>query len=142
MVKQYQNTGEDTGNTAPTLFEYDSFGNQVKQTLALTENPTPDNSPVSEMAYSVEAGEDGVYSLTTTTRYNAAGQPLSSVQKQLISQLSPTLESKSVFVSERGLTSTQWTVYSGGTKRVQYSTEPGSSITAETVTVDGVVRSQ
>ncbi|MBQ8376945.1 MAG: RHS repeat-associated core domain-containing protein, partial [Akkermansia sp.] len=67
---------------------------------------------------------------------------LSSVQKQLISQLSPTLESKSVFVSERGLTSTQWTVYSGGTKRVQYSTVPGSSITAETVTVDGVVRSQ
>jgi hypothetical protein len=45
-------------------------------------------------------------------RYNADGQPLSSVQKQLISQLSPTLESKSVFVSERGLTSTQWTATS------------------------------
>ena len=79
---------------------------------------------------------------TTTTRYNAAGQPLSSVQKQLISQLSGTLESKSVLVSERGLTSTQWTVYSGGTKRVQYSTAPGSAITAETVTVDVVALSQ
>ena len=89
-----------------------------------------------------EALADGVNSVTTTTRYNAAGQPLSSVQKQLISQLSGTLESKSVFVSERGLTSTQWTVYSGGTKRVQYSTVPGSAITAETVTVDGVVRAQ
>ena len=89
-----------------------------------------------------EALADGVYSVTTTTHYNAAGQPLISVQKRLISQLSGTLESKSVFVNERGLTSTQWTVYSGGTKRVQYSTVPGASIPAETVTVSGVVRSQ
>ena len=64
------------------------------------------------------------------------------LQKQLISQLSATIENKSVFVSERGLTSTQWPVYSGGTKRVQYSTVPGSAITAETVTVDGVTLSQ
>ena len=65
-----------------------------------------------------------------------------SVHKQLISQLSPAIESKSVFISERGLTSTLWTEYSGGTKRVQYSTVPTSSITAETVTVSGVVISQ
>ena len=64
------------------------------------------------------------------------------MQKQLISQLSPTLESKSVFVSERSLTSTQWSEYSAGTKRVQYSTVPGSAITAETVTVSGVALSQ
>ena len=83
-----------------------------------------------------------MYSITTTTRYNAAGQPLISVQKRLISEPSPTLESKSVFVSERGLTSTQWTEYSAGTKRLQYSTVPSSAITAETVTVDGVVVSQ
>ena len=54
----------------------------------------------------------------------------------------PTLENKSISISERGLTSTLWTEYSGGTKRVQYSTIPTSSITAETVTVDGVVISQ
>ena len=80
--------------------------------------------------------------MTTTTRYNAAALPLTSVQKQLISQLSGTIESKSVFVSERGLTSTQWTEYSGDTKRVQYSTVPTSSITAEVVTVDGFALSQ
>ena len=96
---------------------------------------------MTESTPGVESLADGVYS-TTTTRYNAASQPLISVQKQLISQLSPTLESKSVFVSERSLTSTQWTVYSGGTKRVQYSTVPDSSITAETVTVSGVALSQ
>lgn len=50
--------------------------------------------------------------LTITMRYNADGQPLSSVQKQLISQISPTLESKSFFVSEQGLTSTRWTATS------------------------------
>ena len=47
-----------------------------------------------------------------------------------------TLESKSVFVSERGLTSTQWSEYSENTKRIQYSAVPTSDITAETVTVD------
>jgi hypothetical protein len=49
------------------------------------------------------------------------------------------LESKSVFVSERGLTSTQWSEYSENTKRIQYSSVPTSDITAEAVTVDGVV---
>ena len=61
---------------------------------------------------------------------------------QLISQLSPTLESKSVFVSERGLTSTQWSEYSAGTKRLQYSTVPSSAITAETVTVTPYIYNQ
>ena len=69
-------------------------------------------------------------------------QPLTSVQKQLISQLSALIESKSVFVSERGLTSVQWTEYSEHTKRVQYSTVPTSSITAEAVMVDGFALSQ
>ena len=57
------------------------------------------------------------------------------MQKQLISQLSPTLENKSVFISERGLTSTTWSEYSENTKRTQYSTVPTSSITAEGVIV-------
>ena len=61
------------------------------------------------------------------------------MQKQLISQLSLVLESKSVFVSERGLTSTQWTGYSENTKRIQYSAVPSSDITTEAVTVYGFV---
>ena len=97
---------------------------------------------MTETSLGVESLADGVYSTTTTTRYNAAGQPLSSVQKQLISELSPTLESKSVFVSERGLTSTQWSEYSEDTKRIQYSAVPTSDITAEAVTVDGFTLSQ
>ena len=142
LVKSWADTGLDTTPTAATLYEYDSMGNVVKQTLALTDAPAVSDSPMTETTHGVESLTDGVYSITTTTRYNAAGQSLTSVQKQLISQLSPTLESKSVFVSERGLTSTQWSEYSAGTKRVQYSTVPGSSITAETVTVSGVALSQ
>ena len=64
------------------------------------------------------------------------------MQRQLISQLSPVLESKSVFVSERGLTSTQWSEYSENTKRIQYSAVLTSDITAEAVTVHGFVLSQ
>ena len=142
LLKQYQYSGADTTPTAPTLYEYDSFGNISKQTLALSETPTKDNSPVIEMSYTVAALEDGVYSVTTQTRYNATGQALTSTQKQLISQLSVTLESKTLSVSERGLTSTQWSVYDTGTKRMRYSSVPTSTITAETVTVDGFTRSQ
>ena len=75
----------------------------MRQTLALSTTPTRDNSPVSEVAYSVESMDDGIYSATTQTRYNAEGQPLNTTQKELISQLSPAIESKSVFISERGL---------------------------------------
>ena len=84
------------------------MGNVVKQTLALAETPTPENAPITETVYGTEALEDGVYSVITTTRYNAAAQPLNSTQKQLISQLSPKVESKSMTISERGLTSVQW----------------------------------
>ena len=52
------------------------------------------------------------------------------------------VESKSVFVCERGLTSTQWSEYSEDTKRIQYSAVPTSDITAEAVTVDGFALSQ
>ncbi len=69
-------------------------------------------------------------------------QPNTSTQKQLISQLSHTLENKSVFVSERGLTSFSWSEYSDNTKRTQYSLVPTSDITAEAVTVVGFALSR
>ena len=40
------------------------------------------------MTYSVESAEDGVYSVTTQTRYNAAGEPLSATQKELMREVS------------------------------------------------------
>ena len=142
MVKQYQDTGWNTEKTAATLYEYDTFGNQVKQTLALSDTPTKDNSPMIEIAYSVESMDDGIYFVSTQTQYNAEGASLDTTQKQLISQFSPTIENKLISISERGLTSTQWSAYNTGTKRTTYSNIPTSTITAETVTVDGFVVSQ
>ncbi|MBR3695083.1 MAG: hypothetical protein IKL98_02450 [Akkermansia sp.] len=42
LTKQYQDTGWNTEETAATLYEYDSFGNVSKQTLALSSTPTKD----------------------------------------------------------------------------------------------------
>ena len=151
LVKQYQQTQESATEDeeapepilmVPTLFEYDSFGNEARQTLALAEEPSSTNSPITEFAYALESTDEGIFSCATQTRYNAAGQPLCSIQKQLISQLSITLENKIISVNERGLTSVDWTVYDVGTKRTQYSTIPTSNITAETVMVDGLALSQ
>ena len=142
LVKQYRDTGVGTDAMAATLYEYDAMGHLTRETLALAEDATVENSPVTEWVYGTESTEEGVFSLTTTTRYNVAGQALSSTQKQLISQLSSTLENKVISVSERGLTSMQWSVYNEATKRTQYSTVPTSSITAEAVRVDGFAISQ
>ena len=142
LVKQYQDTGWNTDKTAPTLYEYDSFGNQVKQTLALADSPTKDNSPVSEVAYSVESAEDGVYSVTTQTRYNAEGTALNSTQKQLISQLSTTLASKSISTDVRGNSSVNWSEYTAPAKMTSYSSIPTSNITAESTSIDGFTISQ
>ena len=142
MVKQYQDTGWNTDKTAATLYEYDSFGNVSKQTLALTASPTKDNSPVVQMAYSVEEAEDGVYNVTTQTRYNAAGEPLNSTQKQLISQLSATLASKSIRIDEHGHTHTDWAEFTAPAKVTSYSTIPTSELVAESVSVDGFTLSQ
>ena len=142
LTKQYQDTGSGTESSAPTLYEYDAFGNMVKQTLALAATPTKDNSPVVEMSYNVESTDEGVFSLTTNTRYNAEGNPLVNVQKLLISNLSDTIESKNLTIDERNLTSTQWVEYHVGTKRKSYNSLPTSNITAEAVTVDGFTLSQ
>ena len=142
LVKQYQDTGWNTAKTAATLYEYDSFGNKLKQVLALSDTPTKDNSPVREMAYSVESAEDGVYSVTTQTRYNAAGEPLSATQKQLISQLSATLASKSISIDVRGNSSVNWSEYTAPMKVTSFSAIPTSNITAESISIDGFTISQ
>ena len=137
VVKNYQDTGWNTEKTAATLYEYDSFGNQVKQTLALSDTPTKDNSPVVELVHSVESADDGVYRVITQTRYNAEGAALNTTQKQLLSQLSSTLASKSISTDVRGNSSVSWSEYSAPTKITSYNSIPTSGITAETINVDG-----
>ena len=137
LVKLYQDTGWNTEKTAATLYEYDSFSNPVKQTLALSDTPTKDNSPVVEMAYSVESMDDGIYTVTTQTRYNAEGAALSSSRKQLMSQLSATLASKSIITDVRGNSSVNWSEYTAASKVTSFSNIPTSEIIAESISIDG-----
>ena len=144
LIRSWRDAGAQEGAVAmaPALYEYDAFGNMTRETLALAEQPAPDNSPIREYAFSVENAENGVYMVTEQTRYNAEGQPLVSVRKQLLSELSGVLETKAVIVDERGLTSAEWTEYAGNTKKIQKSVIPSSSVTAQTVTADGFMLSQ
>ncbi len=137
LVRNYQDTGWNTTPTAATLYEYNGMGMQVKRTLALEEEPTAADSPIEESSYGAESTEEGVYATTTTTRYSAGGTAVSTIQKHLISRLSASLESKTLSINERGLTSAQWTEYNAGTKRTRYSTIPTSTLTAAAVSVDG-----
>ena len=144
LIRTWRDAGTQEGAAAmaPTLYEYDAFGNMTRETLALAEQPAPDNSPIREYAFSVENAEDGIYMVTAQTRYNAEGQPLVSVRKQLLSELSGVLETKAVIIDERGLTSAEWTEYAENTKRIQKSIVPSSSVTAQTVAADGLMLSQ
>ncbi len=142
MVKQYQDTGWNTVKTAATLYEFDSFGNQMKQTLALNATPTKDNSPVVEIAHSVESADDGIYSVITQTRYNAEGAALNTTQKQLISQLSAILKGKTISIDVRSNTSMRWDEYTAPAKVTSFTSIPTSNITTEVVTVDGLTISQ
>ncbi len=152
LVKQYRQTqepateeGEEAPEPilmAPTLYEYDEFGNVVKQTLALAENPSITNSPITEFAYALESTDEGIFSCSTQRRYNAIGDVLVRTQKQLISHLSSSLEQKVISIGERGFSSVDWTVYNNGTKRIRYNSVPTSNITAEIIMADGFVLSQ
>ena len=136
MVKQYQDTGWNTTPTAPTLFEYDLFGNMVKQTTALCDTPTSANSPMVDLSFTLEALDDGIYYVTTQTNYSASGIPFSRVRKQLISHHSKTLN-KSIVVDARGNVSIGWTIFENNAKTKSYTISPTANITATTTIVDG-----
>ncbi len=50
--------------------------------------------------------------------------------EQLLSELSGVLETKTISIDERGLTSAEWMEYAENTKRIQKSIFPSSSFTA------------
>ena len=137
IVKQYQDTGYNTTATAPTLFEYDAFGNQVKKMLALNDAPSQFNSPVLDISYATEMLDDGIYKVLTQTRYNAEGSAVSKTNKVLISCLS-SMVSKNISVDARGNSSISWSIFSLPGIIKSFNTTPTSEVTAETITVDGL----
>lgn len=139
MTKSYRDTGWNTPKTAVTIYEFDSIGNIMKQTLVLDDTAPSDvtkNRIVLQSNF-VEMGEDGIYAVTNMTRYSAEGNALVTSRKNLISQVSLLIESKTIEVDVRGNISIHWTEYSTGSKRISKSTIPTSNVTAMSVSVDG-----
>ena len=139
-----QLTRTQQGQLAPTTYAYDSMGNQVQQTQLL-DSSFPDDATknvIVKQSLSYERLDDGVYQTTTTEHNNADGEWLTSAQKTLVSQLSPTLESKQISTNARGNTSASWTVYGEGTARKSYQKIPTSNIVAEATVIDGFTTSQ
>ena len=143
---QLTKTQTDAGNAAttmaPTLWEYDAFGNMVKETWKLADPATVSNSRITTWNYGAEQAQDGVYRVTTTTKNNGQGTTYDETQKTLVSSLSPTLESKTVSIDPRGNTSEQWSEYGAGALRTQKSSIPTSDITAVATVIDGFTTSQ
>ncbi|MBT9449339.1 RHS repeat-associated core domain-containing protein [Akkermansia glycaniphila] len=131
-----------TADMAPVIREYDVVGRMIKETVVLTEPATPQNSRITAYAYAVEKREDGIYTTTTVTGYNAAGEPLTSTRSTLASQTRSTVESKSITVDIDGNARRQWTEYGTGTERVQKSQIPTSDAIATVHMTDGFVTKQ
>lgn len=125
-----------------TTYEYDLMGALCREIRPLSTSPTPYNSPYKEYAYEYEAKTEGVYRKTTVTDYNAQGYPLTSTREELVSELSPTLESKTIETDIYGHVTTTWTEYNGATRRKVQQSISTSSITAETLVTDGFTVSQ
>ena len=135
---------EKVGPLAPTTFAYDGMGTLSCRTTLLAESEAddPTKNRISKFQYSFEVGDDGsVYRVTTMERSNVAGEWLTSVQRELISQLSPAMESKTAVTDEYGKTTTTWTDYGSGSQRIEHRQIPTSSIIAEAIIWDGFVTS-
>ena len=142
MTKEQTDAGNAATTMAPTLWEYDAFGNRTKEIWKLADPATVSNSRITAWSYAVEQAEDGVYHVVTTTRNNGQGTTYDETQKTLLSSLSPTLESKVISIDPRGNISTQWSEYGAGALRMQKSSVSTSNITATATVIDGFTTTQ
>lgn len=141
ITREQVDAGNAATTMAPTLREYDGFGNVVKETWKLEDSPTLANSRITTWEYGVEQGQDGAYRFMTVIRNNGNGATYKETEKSLISSLSAALESKTLSIDPRGNTITQWTEYAGSAIRNRKGIIPSSTVTAISHTVDGFVTS-
>ncbi len=142
LVKEQTDAGNAATAMAPTLWEYDAFGNRTKETWKLADPATVSNSRITAWSYGAEQAEDGVYRVVTATRNNGRGTTCDETQKTLLSSLSSTLESKVISIDPRGNASEQWSEYGPGAVRTQKSSIPTSNVIATATVIDGFTASQ
>ena len=121
----------------PFFYEYDVMGKLARKVMPLAPVPSPQNSRMASYARCYEERADGVYSVITVTSCDATGQPLVRSRARLVSELSPTLEARTVMTDIYGGVTTEWTQYDGATRRKRQRSVPTSSITAEVRLADG-----
>ena len=143
LNRRQRDTGSGSGavRMAPTLMEYDDFGNLTQETLQLADEPNPENSDITAYAYAVENRAEGVYRVITTTRCNGNGGTYTESTAELASEHA-SLEQKTVLTDPRGNVTTHKTEYGVGPVRVQKTTLPTSTMTAEETIVDGFTAAQ
>ena len=129
---------------APTVTVYNELGQAVRRTVLLDTLHPEDTSKnrISETSSYFRVREDGIYQVQASTTYNADGLPLTQTTENMVSQLNPMLENKSITTDVYGQQSVQWTEYIAPTKHTQFSRIPTSDIIAETLVVDGFIISQ
>ena len=127
------------GSMAPTLYEYDDMGTLSKKTLALGDQPTIRNSAITETSRQYKLIDGEVYREMTQVSWDADGNSLTEVQHELISQMSPTLDSKVIMIDARGTSSETWTDFSAPRKRTRFTRIPASDNTACEIIKDGFV---
>ncbi len=129
---------------APMVTVYNELGQAVRRTVLLDTLYPEDTTRnrISENSSCYRLREDGVYQVQTSTTYNADGLPLTQITENMVSQLNPLLENKSITTDVYGQQSIQWTEYTAPTKRTRFSRIPTSDIIAESLVVDGFTVSQ
>ncbi len=142
LVRTQQDDGTAENAMSPTIYSYDQFGNVVRKTLVLADEPDASNSRLTITTRSMVQREDGIYRMVTTTHNNSAGVGYNSSTATLVSELSATLESKTIVTDPRGKDSTSWTERGTGAIRTQKQQIPTSNIVATARVVDGFVVSQ
>ena len=118
---------------APILYDYDTMGNLIRETVKLDDSPTKLNSRITEWAVSFEDGSDGVYLKETSTIYTPEGAPVRTSEISLISSTHATLAGKTVIRDTRGNEGVTWTEYSTSAKRIIKRQTPASNTMAEDV---------
>ena len=131
-------------NMAPTVITYSELGIPLKQATLLDElyPDDPTKNQISKSITYYRAGEDGIYQIETSTNHNEQGLPLIQHIENMVSQLSPILEEKTIATDIYGQRSIHWTEYTAATQRTQFSSIPTSSVVAETRIIDGFTVSQ
>ena len=126
-----------TDGMAPMLYDYDFFGNVVKETWKLAEEPAPANSHITEYSYACERREDGIYRVKTVVNYNSYGLPYSKSTARLVSFLSPVVAEKIISSDTRGNEIPEWMEYTAPGKRTIRKQVPDSIVIAEVLVIDG-----